>query len=163
MARKEAFVTIPGPHSEDNRDGGKSFVIVEMNAYDLEWFAIRAFQALGTSGVHIDPEVVNAGAIGLFLSFYQAFMGSTAEQIKPLRDEMMSCVFLLPSSGVRMPWSPQLVENVGTLKTLREAWLKLHTGFTLAELVLHMNNEISARMRTTRRRGSSNTSTSREQ
>lgn len=160
--RKEKIVDIPGAyHEDDNRDGGKRFVIVEMAAYDLEWFAIRAFQALGSSGIQVPQDIVESGAIGLFVVAYQAFMGSTSDQIKTLKDEMMQCVFYTPSTDVRMPWNPQLVEEIETLKVLREAWLKLHTGFTLAELLLSLQKSISATM--LKRKRSRTTSTSQDQ
>ena len=132
--------------AEGNRDKGKKFLIVEMAAYDLEWFSIRALQALGTSGVPVSQEMVDAGAVGLLLLGYQAFMGSDEESIKRLKDEMMGCVFLQSSAEVRVPWNPQLVSEVSTLKTLREKWLYLHTGFTLAELALKLTTAISAKM-----------------
>jgi hypothetical protein len=151
---KEAEIRI-----EAGRDRGKVFVIREMPAYDLEWFAIRAFQALGSSGINVPQEIADMGAVGFCLVAFQAFMGSTAEQIKPLRDEMMKCVFLRSSADAMIPFDPQLVFEIDTIRKIREAWLKLHTGFTVAELALYMNAQVSAM---TMKSNSSATETSRE-
>jgi hypothetical protein len=133
--RQERYVTITSGTTDTNRDHGKRFLLVEMPAYDLEEFYMRALMALGTSGIAIPQDMVDAGAIGLALIGYQAFMGSDPSIVKPLKDEMMQkCVFSSPTDDVRMPWSPMLIEEVSTLRRLREEWLVLHTGFTLAAL-----------------------------
>jgi len=143
--RKEVYVTIAG--SADNRDNGKRFLIVEMSAYDLEWFYARALMALGTSGITVPQELADAGAIGLALLGYQVFMGASPAAIEPLKDEMMArCVRFAPDGDIRMGWNPQLVEEVSTLRSLREKWLELHTGFTLAELARNLKEAVSAKM-----------------
>jgi hypothetical protein len=157
--RNELVVKI----TDDNRDKDKTFLIVEMSAYDLEWFAVRTFQALGTSGVPVSPDVVQAGALGLVLLGYQTFIGSAPPAVKPLMDEMLQCVWSHPQSDVRVPWNPQLVEEISTLKLLREKWLFLHTGFTLAGLVQTLNEAISAKLQMARTASSQNTSTSPDQ
>jgi hypothetical protein len=145
MARKECYVTIAG--APDNRDNGKRFLIIEMSAYDLEWFYARALMALGSSGITVPQELADAGAIGLALLGYQVFMGSSPAAIEPLKNEMMErCVHYAPNGDVRMGWNPQLVEEVSTLRALREKWLALHTGFTLAGLAQKLKEAVSARI-----------------
>jgi hypothetical protein len=141
--RKEVEIIIDDQASRDN---GKVFAIKEMPAYDLEWFAVRAFQAMGSSGMTVPPEVVKAGAIGFALLCYQAFMQSTADQIKPLRDEMMKGVYVRGSAGVDIPFDPSVVFELSTLIKIREAWLKLHTGFTLSELAAYLNARVAEKM-----------------
>jgi hypothetical protein len=144
MARKEVYVTIAG--GPDNRDNGKRFLLIEMSAYDIEWFAIRALMALGSSGITVPQELTNAGAIGLALLGYQVFMGASPDAIQPLKDEMMTrCVHFAPEGPIRMSWDPQLVEEVSTLREIREKLLELHTGFTLAGLAQSLKEAISAR------------------
>lgn len=128
------------------RDDGKIFTIKELPAYDLEWWYIRATMALGTSGITVPQEMVDAGAVGLAFLGYQAFAGAKPEAIKPLRDEMMERVWYTPSpEAAPMPWHPSLVFDVSTLKTLREQWMVLHTGFTLADIARILSEVVAAK------------------
>ena len=145
MARKEVYVTIAG--APGNRDNGKRFLIVELPAYDIEWFYLRAIMALGSSGIAVPQDLVDAGAIGLAILGYQVFTGASPAAIQPLKDEMMErCVHFAPDGDIRMGWSPELVEEVSTLRALREKWLELHTGFTIAGLAQALKEAISAKM-----------------
>jgi hypothetical protein len=127
------------------RDDGKIFTIRELPAYDLEWWYIRAVMALGTSGITVPQDIVDAGAVGLAFLGYQTFAGAKPEAIKPLRDEMMERVWFTPEGADPMPWHPSLVFDVGTLKTLREKWMELHTGFTLADVARKLSEAVAAK------------------
>src|ERR1700744_4535170 len=124
--RQEKQVTI----TEDNRDRGKRFLLVEMSAYDTEWFYARALMALGTSGISVPQEIADMGAIGIALIAYQVFLGASPAAIQPLKDEMMQrCVRYAPTDEIAMGWDPSVIEEVSTLKRLRETILEMHTGF----------------------------------
>lgn len=138
---KELVVPIRG-----GRDDGKIFTIKELPAYDLEWWYVRAVMALGTSGIAVPQDIADAGAVGLAILGYQVFLGAKPEAIAPLRDEMMRCVWYTPSPEAQpMPWSPSLVFDVSTLRTLREKWMELHTGFTLAAVALKLSEAVAAK------------------
>lgn len=150
---KELTVSIKG-----GRDDGKVFLIREIPAYDLEWFWIRTVMALGTSGITVPQDIVDSGAVGLLMIGYQAFLGAKPEAVKPLRDEMMQTVWFTPSPNVDpMPWHPSLVFDLSTLRTLREKWLELHTGFSVAALAQKLG-ESAAAMRAMRSSFSTETS-----
>jgi hypothetical protein len=145
--RKEEIVdlaTLP----EGNRDKNKRFLIVEMPAYQLEWFAARALMALGTSGIQVPQAIADLGAVGLLILGYQTFLNANPEAVRPLKDEMMQCVHEVKPgtvSEIMRGWDPSLVEEISTLKLLREKWLKLHTGFTFAELASTLTLALSAK------------------
>lgn len=144
--RKELTVTITAGTPDTNRDHGKKFLLVEMAAYDLEDFYLRCIIALGTSGITVPQELVDAGAIGLAFMSYQAFMGSSPAAVIPLKDEMMQrCVHWAPTNEIRTGWEPSLIEEVSTLRRLREEWLVLHTGFTLAALAQKLKELVAAK------------------
>ena len=147
--RRTRNVKIEGD-PEKNRDAGKVFVITEVSAVQAEEWAVRAFMALGTSGIRIPDELMNAGLVGVALVGYQVFMGAAPEAILPLWREMLpACVQLrgvdsAQGSVVTLPWSPTIVEEVSTLMTLRKEILELHTGFTLAEAAQRLKEAASA-------------------
>lgn len=149
MARRTKQVTIQGD-PEKNRDAGKTYIITEVPAVQAEEWAVRAFMALGTSGIRIPDELMNAGLVGVALVGYQVFMGAAPEAVLPLWREMLpACVQLRGMNSndgalVAMPWSPTIVEEVSTLMTLRQEILELHTGFTLAEAALRLKAAASA-------------------
>lgn len=157
--RKEKYITI----TADNRDKGKRFLITEMPAYDLEWFYARALMALGTSGISVPQELVEMGAIGIALLSYQIFLGASPAAIQPLKDEMMKrCVSYAPSDEISAGWDPSVIEEVSTLKLLREEILELHTGFTLAALAQSLREMVAAK-KASAESFSQNTPTSPEQ
>lgn len=145
--RKEKDITIIAGNLESNRDYGKRFRIIELPAYDLEDFYMRALMALGTSGITVPQDMADAGAIGLALVGYQAFLGSSPSAVRPLKDEMMErCVHLVAEdNSAMMKWDRSLIEEVSTMRTLREEWLLLHTGFTLAALAQLLTEMMAAK------------------
>lgn len=145
--RKEEIVDLTHL-PQDNRDRNKRFIITEMPAYQLEWFAARALMALGTSGINVPQEIADLGAVGLLILGYQTFLNANPEAVRPLKDEMMMCVSEVKPgtvSEIQRGWDPSLVEEISTLKLLREKWLQLHTGFTFAELASKLSLTISAK------------------
>jgi hypothetical protein len=133
--RRTANVTIqPSPNGRENRDAGKTFVITEAPALQAEEWGLRAIMALGTSGIVVPQEIADAGLVGVALIGYQAFMGAKFEEVRPLWQEMLSCISFQPSPGISLPFNGTLIEEVSTLLELRKQILELHTGFTVAEL-----------------------------
>lgn len=161
MALQEKYVTISG--KEGNRDNGSRFLIVEMPAYQLEKWGVRALMALGTSGITVPQELADAGILGIALLGYQVFMGAKFETVEPLMDEMLACVKFHPEGSETITDIPRgLIKEVSTLHTLRREWLELHTGFTLAELVQQLTEAISAKAAAAAAVNSQTTSTSLE-
>lgn len=144
--RRTREVTIVQEGERENRDAGKTFLITEVSAVDAEEWGLRAIMALGSSGITVPQEMVDAGLIGAVLVFYQAFMGANEAAVLPLWREMIpSCVKYKPSPEIRMPYDPSLFEEVSTLMLLRQQIMELHTGFTLAELARQFKEAAIAR------------------
>lgn len=139
------IMSLPGDRLE-NRDAGKVFVVTEVSAGQAEEWGLRALMALGTSGIIVPKELVDAGAIGLALVGYQALMGAREDAVLPLWREMIpACVTMRTADGNGvMPFNEQLIEEVSTRIELRKRILELHTGFTLAELAQKLKQAGSA-------------------
>jgi hypothetical protein len=102
--------------------------------------------ALGTSGISVPQELVDMGAIGIALLSYQVFLGASPAAIQPLKDEMMvRCVQFAPTDQIAMGWDPSVIDEVSTLKLLREQILELHTGFTLAAIAQNLQDMAAAK------------------
>jgi hypothetical protein len=144
---KSKKITIPDAllNGQENRDKGKTFLITEKPAMEIEKWAYRAIMALGSSGIAVSAEIVELGVIGISLLAYQTFMGASFKEIEPLMDQMLECVQMVPSEGVTMPLYAGSIEEVTTLTLLRKEILELHSGFTFAELASKLKAAASAR------------------
>lgn len=130
MTRKQLTITI----TTEGRDQGKTFFITEMSAAAAEDWAFRTFLALAKSGVEIPDDVAQAGLAGLASLSLKALAGVKHEDAKPLLDEMLACVKILPDPAhpnVMRALIGDDVEEVRTRLELRDAVMKLHTGFSL--------------------------------
>ena len=147
MARNVRVVTI----TEDGRDKGKAFTLTEMPADQGEWWAIRALSVLGNAGVDLPNGALEAGMAGLasveatsgavralFVVGLRMLPGVNVNALKPLLDEMMTCVQYQPpgkfaaqaiNDGVMSQ-----IEEIQTRLQLRAELVELHLGFSLAGL-----------------------------
>ena len=136
MARKEITVTI----ETEGRDQSKVFLIKELSAQKAEDWAARLLLALTRNGVQVPENVLDMGMAGIAAVGIRSIGGIPWDQAKPLLDEMMACVRIQPS-----PSRPNIIralidrgddgddiEEITTRITLREAWITLHTGFSIA-------------------------------
>lgn len=137
MPRRSIDLVIPEDGA--NRDGGKKYIITEVSAGQAEEWGLRALMALGTSGFIVPQEMADAGLMGAVLIGYQAFMGAREDAVLPLWREMLpACVKYQASEDVLHPYREADIEEVSTRVKLRQKILELHTGFTMAELVLRL-------------------------
>ena len=130
MARKEIYVTIDEP----GRDLGKVYKIIEAPAIQADKWGIRAMLALNRNGAQIPDEIMKLGLIGVLVVGVHKLKGVLWEDLEPLIDEMMGCVEIVPTPSQRnvtrkLFTSPDDIEEVSTLSTLRMEVFKLHTGF----------------------------------
>ncbi|AWB21240.1 hypothetical protein DA075_10210 [Methylobacterium currus] len=133
MARREKRVTIPSDDPE-NRDGGKTYFLKEMPATQAEDWAMRALLALTAAGAEIPDDLEGAGMAGLAVMGVQALTGLKHADVKPLMDEMFTCVQACPDRGnpnVVRPLVEDDIEEVQTRLLLRKEILQLHVGFSL--------------------------------
>lgn len=125
MARRNQTVTID---NEKSRDHGKSFVITEMPAEQAEWWAARAIQALLSENPDIgslgDTPLAQIAAMG-----FKALGSLPPEKMKPLLDEMFTCVKMGLPNGQSRDLLAGDIEEVMTRMQLRKDIFMLHVDF----------------------------------
>jgi hypothetical protein len=128
MARKEStFIADIG------RDTGKQFLITEMSASQAENWAFRVILAIGNSGIEIPEGLAMQGMAGLMAIGYMNLLKIPFQDAKPLLDEMMTCVQIMPSTNVKRHLIEEDIEEVATRLQLRKAIWSLHMDFFLEE------------------------------
>lgn len=126
MARKEStFVADIG------RDKGKQFHITEMSASQAESWAFRVILAIGNAGIEIPDNLASQGMTGLMAVGYMNLLKIPFEAAKPLLDEMMGCVQIIPSANMKRALIEDDIEEVKTRLLLRKAVWDLHMDFFL--------------------------------
>lgn len=134
--RRTTTVTI----TAEGRDKGAQFLVTEMDADRAESWAMRALLALTNAGADLPfdlGEVKAASMAKLAAAGIEALTKLQFDTVKPLLDEMMSCVQFIPSSGP--PAQPLLkgpacqIQEVSTRLQLRLEVLKLHVDFSTAD------------------------------
>src|SRR5574337_823872 len=93
MPRKEIDIRI----TDEGRDKGKVFHILEMDADQAEWWAMRVISAL----IRANPELATtylegAGMAALAMAGVKALMMLDPIDAKPLLDQMMTCISVKP-------------------------------------------------------------------
>lgn len=133
MARRTETITI----TAEGRDKGKKFILTEMSSDQGERWAERALLALTNTGAAVPPEVLSAGMAGLAAIGIQALGMVKYESVRPLLDELWpTCVRYLHKPGI-LPRDPNQfgdIEEVSTRWEIYKALLKLHVGFSLADV-----------------------------
>lgn len=132
---RTATITI----TRDGRDKGKTFLLTEMPSVRAEDWFIRAMMLLGRSGADVPPDIFQHGAAAFAtMGIGAALSGlgkSPWQEVKPLLDEMFSCVSFMSPAGSAVTASSMVesqIEEVTTRLQLREEVLSLHLGFSLA-------------------------------
>lgn len=131
MARKELTITIEG----EGRDKGKVFFIREMSAAQAEEWAMRCLMALIRGGVEVDEDFASAGLAGIAAMGLRALGKLDFSDAKPLLDEMMECVSIIPDASkpmVRRALIADDIEEVSTRLRLRKEVFELISGFSIA-------------------------------
>lgn len=128
--RKEKLVYIDA----EGRDKGKTFVIKEMSASSAEWWAIRAIKGVIAAGVNVPDHLQGAGMAAVAVMGLRAFAEMHPRDLKELMDEMFDCIFIQRDNNPNLVQRPleEDIEEIATRLKLREEWLELHTGFSLA-------------------------------
>ena len=128
MARKEVDFVI----SDEGRDKGKVFHIVEMSAMRAEKWGWKALQAAQKGGVIIDDSILSMGMQAVAAVGISGIMNAPFHEIEPLMDEIMGCVTIKPDPrnlDIKRPILEEDIEEWKTMLNLRVEVLKLHTGF----------------------------------
>lgn len=131
MARKEIYYTEEGK----GRDLGKTFFIREMSATQAEWWAIRAGMAMARSGVELPANFSDMGIAAMAGTGLKMVSQIPPEEAKPLLDELMECVQMVPDSGnqnIKRKLIDDDIEEIATRLKLRMEVFKLHVDFFTA-------------------------------
>lgn len=126
MARKETTFL-----ADIGRDKGKQFHITEMSASQAESWAFRVILAIGNAGIEIPDNLASQGMAGLMAVGYLNLLKIPYEAAKPLLDEMMGCVQIIPSANLKRALIEDDIEEVKTRLLLRKAVWDLHMDFFL--------------------------------
>lgn len=116
----------------DNRDKGKVFKLEEMSADQAEAWALKAFFAIMNAGIELPDEVADLGFAGIATAGLKALGKVDYETARPLLDEMMTCVQIIPDPAkpnVARALFPGDIEEVATKLKLRKAVFDLHVAF----------------------------------
>lgn len=122
---KEVTIEIEG------RDKGKTFIITEMPALEVERWAARALQGLTASGVDLPENVTAGGGAALAAYGVQALSRIEFSTLDALLAEMLACVQVREPAIVRRLTGDD-IEEVSTLLLLRREWFGMHFGFFVA-------------------------------
>ena len=128
MARKETTFV-----AETGRDLGKKFLITEMSASQAENWAFQVILAIGNAGIEIPEGLASQGMSGLMAIGYMNLIKIPFDAAKPLLDEMMNCVQIIPSANIKRKLVEEDIEEVGTRLQLRKSVWNLHMDFFLNE------------------------------
>ncbi|MDI9276166.1 hypothetical protein QMZ65_02970 [Pantoea sp. EABMAA-21] len=131
MARKEIYYTEEGK----GRDLGKTFFIREMSATQAEWWAIRAGMAMARSGVELPDNFADMGIAAMAGTGLKMVSQIPPQEAKPLLDELMDCVQMVPDSGnqnIKRKLIDDDIEEIATRLKLRMEVFKLHVDFFTA-------------------------------
>lgn len=118
--------------ADEGRDRGKVFILKELPASQAEAWAMRAILALMAGGVDMPEGLENMNMAMMAEIGFNALARLDWDKVKPLTDEMWTCVQIQPD-----PKNPSIVrhlieedvEEIGTRFKLRAEVFKLHTDF----------------------------------
>lgn len=136
MARKESTFV-----AESGRDKGKQFIITEMSASQAENWALQVILAVGNAGIDIPDGLAEQGMSGLMAVGYMNLLKIPFDAAKPLLDDMMTCVQIMPSMNIKRALIEDDIEEVTTRLQLRKAIWSLHMDFFFAESKLTSESE----------------------
>lgn len=130
-----------------NRDAGKHFLITEWSAEKAEAWAVRALIAYNRGGGDVPAAAIDGGMEAIFWLGVNTFLRGQmkSEEVIPILNELLDCVKIIRDPKARgldgsiiatdiLPGSDD-VEEVQTRLWLRSEVLRVHTNFSLTELL----------------------------
>ncbi|WP_253822638.1 hypothetical protein, partial [Salmonella enterica] len=82
-----------------------------MSASQAEWWAMRAIMAMGRGGVELPDDVRSMGMAALALEGLKALSKIPPEEARPLLEEMMECIQLVPEPKHRSIGRPLIKDD----------------------------------------------------
>jgi len=124
MARKTTRLTI----ESEGRDKGKTFVITELPALDIERWTVRLVLALGKNGVNLPGVQADSGFAGI-----AGVLWALVAQVSPDEAESLMATMLaglkIDEGKITRDLVADDIEEPETLLQIRMAWVDLHSGF----------------------------------
>ena len=124
MARKTTRLTI----ESEGRDKGKTFIITELPALDIERWTVRLVLALGKNGVNLPGVQADSGFAGI-----AGVLWALVAQVSPDEAESLMATMLaglkIDEGRITRDLVADDIEEPETLLQLRMAWVDLHSGF----------------------------------
>lgn len=124
MARKTCRVTIDA----EGRDKGKTFVLTELSALDIERWTVRLVLALGKNGVSLPDVTVDSGFAGIAGILWTLIAQITPEEAETLMASMLQGL-KIDEGKITRELVADDIEDAETLLKIRMAWVDLHSGF----------------------------------
>lgn len=138
MARRIADVVV----SAEGRDKGKTFRITEWPAWQAEEWGLRVMSCASRAGIQIPEEAMAGNMLVVAAYGLQALTAASYDEMRPLLVEMMETVVFVPAPMENPTITRRLVdddtEEVATRVWLRDRIIEVHTGFSLAAIVLNL-------------------------
>ena len=142
--------------THEGRDKGKRFYLTEMGAVDWEDWYFRAAFIISKGGGQVPDDLKTEGIAGLLTFGLNSLMFASVAEAKPLADELLRCVQVMPD-----PTKPDFVrpgpvhwrdtDAIGadveegiTITMLRKEVLELHLGFSVADKWLEYRRLLAA-------------------
>lgn len=144
------------PSTGFGRDAGKTFLITEWPAETAENWAWRAIIAYNRGGGQIPIEAMQGGMEAIFWLGVNTFLRGQmqADEVIPILNELLKCVQIIRdpkamavdgSGAVVHPLLPDDIEEVKTRLWLRSEVLRVHTNFSVADLISRLISEMAKR------------------
>lgn len=124
MARKTCRVTVDA----EGRDKGKTFVVTELPALDIERWTVRLVLALGKNGVNLSGVQADSGFAGIAGVLWALMAQVSPEEAETLMATMLEGLKIDEGKIVRELVADD-IEEPETLLQIRMAWVELHAGF----------------------------------
>ena len=124
MARKTCRVTIDA----DGRDKGKTFILTELPALDIERWTVRLVLALGKNGVNLPGVQVDSGFAGIAGVLWVLIAQITPDEAETLLATMLEGL-KIDEGKITRDLVDGDIEEAETLLQIRMAWVDLHAGF----------------------------------
>jgi hypothetical protein len=156
MARKKKIVAIPDFPGTSNRDFGKLFLITEWPAERAETWGMKMTLAFNQSSGALPMSLASIGMEGIAIIGINTFLRGSikSDEIIPLLNELLECVAMIRDPKfpdvVTPITSPDDIEEVATRLWLRSEVIRLHTGFSPADVLsaliasIKMKSQVSA-------------------
>ena len=124
MARKTYRLTV----ESEGRDKGKTFVLTELPALDIERWTVRLLLAAGKNGISLPSVQADSGFAGIAGVLWALIAQVTPEEAENLLATMLQGL-KIDEGKISRELVADDIEEAGTLLQIRMAWVELHAGF----------------------------------